>query len=307
MGRVVSVVGCGFGDEGKGKIIDAIAKDFDIVCRYQGGDNAGHTVSFEDKVFKLSLIPTGIFNSRTRIVLAHGMVINPKRLITEINYLEKAGFPLKDRLVISKDAHLVLDHHIRYDRSIESLDERTIGTTLRGIGYAYSDKASRINLRVGDIFEREQVLREKFSKIAKIYDPFFKAYNQDVIDVEGEIKKLTSLRKRLREYVKDTITLLRDEVKKGSKILLEGSQGILLDIDYGNYPYVTSSSITNPLSTTGFNYQDIKKIIGVVKAYTTRVGNGLLITEIKNKKTSSYIRERGREYGTVTERSRRIG
>lgn len=308
MASVSCIIGCSYGDEGKGKIVDFLSqKNFDVTVRYQGGDNAGHTICINDSVFKLNLIPTGILTSKNIAVLTHGVVINLNTLLNEITYLEKQGVSIKNRLFISHNAHLVLPFHTQYDSLIETLNNKdSIGTTKKGIGYAYSDKIKRINLQVKDLFN-PSLCRKKLSILGQYYNKFFLEHSVPTINLEEEITKILQHALVIKPFVCDTNKLLRNAVNSNKKILLEGAQGVLLDIDYGNYPFVTSSSVANFYTNTGLNYSDIANVIGVVKAYSTRVGNGVFVTEIEEENIADKIREKGREYGTVTGRKRRIG
>lgn len=308
MASVSCIVGCSYGDEGKGKIVDFLSQqDFDITVRYQGGDNAGHTVSINNNIFKLNLIPTGILTDKNIAVLTHGVVINLKTLLTEIAYLEKKGITVKDRLFISQNAHLLLSFHAQYDSLIENLNNKeSIGTTKKGIGYAYSDKIKRINLQIKDLFDFE-LCYKKLVVLAEYYNKIFQEYGVPLVNLDEEMASIGQAALQIKSFVCDTNKLLRNAIKKNKKILLEGAQGVLLDIDYGNYPYVTSSSVANFYTNSGLNYLDIANVIGVVKAYSTRVGNGVFVTEIEDESIADKIREKGNEYGTVTGRKRRIG
>lgn len=308
MASVSCIVGCSYGDEGKGKIVDFLSQqDFDITVRYQGGDNAGHTVSINNNIFKLNLIPTGILTDKNIAVLTHGVVINLKTLWTEIAYLEKKGIAVKDRLFISQNAHLLLSCHAQYDSLIENLNnQESIGTTKKGIGYAYSDKIKRINLQIKDLFDSE-LCYKKLVVLAEYYNKIFQEYGVPLVNLDEEMVAINQAALQIKPFVCDTNKLLRNAIKKNKKILLEGAQGVLLDIDYGNYPYVTSSSVANFYTNSGLNYLDIANVIGVVKAYSTRVGNGVFVTEIEDESIADKIREKGNEYGTVTGRKRRIG
>lgn len=308
MASVSCIVGCSYGDEGKGKIVDFLSQqDFDITVRYQGGDNAGHTVSINNNVFKLNLIPTGILTGKNIAVLTHGVVINLKTLLTEIAYLEKKDITVKDRLFISQNAHLLLSFHAKYDSLIENLNnQESIGTTKKGIGYAYSDKIKRINLQIKDLFDSE-LCYKKLVVLAEYYNKIFQEYGVPLVNLDEEMAAISHAALQIKPFVCDTNKLLRNAIKKNKKILLEGAQGVLLDIDYGNYPYVTSSSVANFYTNSGLNYLDIANVIGVVKAYSTRVGNGVFVTEIEDESIADKIREKGNEYGTVTGRKRRIG
>lgn len=304
----VVVVGTQWGDEGKGKITDYLAKEANAVVRFQGGNNAGHTIVFDNKKYALHLIPSGIFRKDTVNVLANGMVINPKALIKELEMLENGGIS-EFNLVISDRAHIVLPYHIQLDGLYEDLkeDNKKVGTTNKGIGPAYNDKSSRIGIRVCDFIDLK-TFKEKLIDNLKYYNKIFGLFGKPLIeplDVYEEYKEYSNL---IKQYVKDTSLLLNTMLEKGDKVLFEGAQGALLCLDHGTYPFVTSSSPTAsavPLNT-GVSPKYINQVIGVTKAYSTRVGSGHFVSSFNNE-VSDKIREVGHEYGTTTGRPRRIG
>ena len=306
MPRLV-IEGTQWGDEGKGKVTDFLASKADVVVRHQGGNNAGHTITFNNEKYALRLIPSGIFSPHTKNVLANGVVINPKALLEELQGLEERG--IKDyQLFISDRAHVLMPYHIDLDGAIENvLEGKKIGTTKRGIGPCYTDKASRNGIRIGDLLDKDY-LKERLSSILPIKNIELNSYKLKPYDFDTLYNELLSYGEKLRKYVVDTSVMLNEEIKKGKKILFEGAQGSMLCIDHGSYPYVTSSSpnaCSVPLNC-GIAPRYVDKVLGILKAYTTRVGEGPFPTELFDE-TSKYIRERGHEYGTVTKRPRRVG
>lgn len=304
----VAVVGSQWGDEGKGKITDFLAQKADVIVRYQGGPNAGHTVVVEEEVFKLHHLPSGILYPGKKCILGNGMVLDPVILQAELNSLKQRGI-IPDKLFISDRAHLIMPYHKKLDELEErGRSGRQIGTTKRGIGPAYVDKISRQGLRCGD-FQNEKELKNKLAFILKSKNEIFaKLYNEEGFTMEDlEVEYLPAARKLL-PYLTDASVFLAEEMEKGSKILFEGAQGTMLDIDHGTYPYVTSSSPVSGGACIGAGVAPyrINKVLGVAKAYTTRVGEGPFPTELKDH-IGDMIREKGREYGTTTGRPRRIG
>lgn len=303
----VVVVGSQWGDEGKGKITDFLACSADVVVRSQGGNNAGHTISFGGKKFALQSIPSGIFNPNIKNVMANGMVINPKAMLEELKGLEERG-TTKYQIFISNRAHIIMPYHILLDGAYESLKkDNKIGTTKKGIGPCYADKANRIGIRVAD-FINEDSFKKCLENTLPIKNRELESLGiapLNLMDIFNEYKEYA---KKIKPYVCDTSILLEEEIEKNSKILFEGAQGCMLCLDHGTYPYVTSSSPTAssvPLNC-GIAPSYINKVLGVAKAYNTRVGEGPFPTEIHDE-LGSYIRERGHEYGTVTKRPRRVG
>lgn len=304
----VVVVGTQWGDEGKGKITDFLAKEADAVVRFQGGNNAGHTIVFDNKKYALHLIPSGIFRKDTINVLANGMVINPKALIKELEMLKNSGIT-EFKLAISDRAHIVLPYHIQLDELFEDLkdDNKKVGTTNKGIGPTYSDKISRIGIRVCDFIDLE-IFEDKLEDNLNYYNKLFKLFGKPLIEPKIIFNEYKEYSQYIKKYVKDTSLLLNTMFDDGKKVLFEGAQGALLCLDHGTYPYVTSSSPTAasvPLNT-GISPKYINEIIGVTKAYSTRVGSGHFVTEFEDN-VAKRIRDIGHEYGTTTGRPRRIG
>lgn len=305
--NLLMIIGTQFGDEGKGKFVDLLSSQYDYIVRYQGGDNAGHTIVFDGKKFKLRLIPSGIFNSRNRVVIANGVVLNPVTLLEEIEYL-KSNQISTDNLYVSDKCHVIFPFHIEMDKLLEELKgDQKIGTTHKGIGPCYTDKVSRIGIRVCDLFDFN-VLLKKVQESLMIKNILFGKYEKQIFNPYTIAKQYYEIGLKIQPYIINTVALLNFAYEKKSKILFEGAQGIMLDIDYGTYPYVTSSNVVGLISSgTGIAVNKIKRILGIVKAYSTRVGSGPFISEIKDSELASYIREKGNEYGTVTKRPRRIG
>lgn len=304
----VVVVGTQWGDEGKGKITDFLAEKADVVVRFQGGNNAGHTIVFDNKKFALHLIPSGIFRKSTINILGNGMVINPKALIKELEMLKHGGIK-EYNLAISDRAHVVLPYHSALDRLFEDLKDgnKKVGTTNNGIGPAYSDKSSRIGIRVCDFIDLE-VFKDKLTDNLNYYNKLFKLFGKTAMDIDEVFSEYKNYSIRLKPFVTDTSILLNKMFENNKNVLFEGAQGSLLCLDHGTYPYVTSSSPTAasvPLNT-GISPKLIDEIIGVTKAYSTRVGGGYFATEVENGATQR-IRDVGNEYGTTTGRPRRIG
>ena len=304
------VAGLQWGDEGKGKIVDILAEHSDIVVRYGGGANAGHTVIVGDKRFALHLLPSGSVRPGTICVIANGVVLDPEVLITEIQTLKEKNISLEGRLFISENAHVVLDYHKKEDQlREESLGKNKIGTTIRGIGPCYSDKVGRsFAVRMADFRDIDK-LKEKLRTILEYKNKVFAAlYNAEPMSLDEIYKKCKSYAKTLVPFLTDTTEYLHKAIADGKSILFEGAQGSLLDLDHGTFPYVTSSN-SSPLGMPagcGIPTRLVDEFIGVVKAYTTRVGGGPFPTEQEND-TGQYIRDKGNEYGTTTGRPRRCG
>lgn len=299
----VVVVGSQWGDEGKGKITDYLSAKADIVVRYQGGNNAGHTIEFNGKKFALRLIPSGIFSGNP-VVLGNGMAINPKALLEEIDYLNQAEIST-DRILISDRAHIILPYHLEIDALQEKYrGDKNIGTTKKGIGPTYVDKYARIGIRMGEFID-EALFKERLEEVLPLKKKEFPELD---FTVEGIFEEYKEYAKVLKPMVCDTALVLDEAFENKQNILFEGAQGTMLDIDYGTYPYVTSShpGANGVCEGAGVGPVMIDDAIGIVKAYTTRVGSGAFPTEIEGE-TADRIREVGREYGTVTKRPRRIG
>lgn len=306
MSKVDVVLGTFFGDEGKGKIIDYLATKSDVAVRCSGGNNAGHTINVNGKKYAFHLIPSGILNSNTKAVIGNGVVIDPKVLIEEINELKANGISVEN-LYISTKAHIILPYHIMMDKLLEAnRGSNKIGTTARGIGPAYCDKYERCGIRVEDF------ISEKFAELARINiankNKIFESYGYETLDAELVIKEYEEYAKILKPYVVDTVNLLHDYLDEGKKILCEGAQATLLDIDFGTYPFVTSSNPTigGICTGSGLGAKDIGEVYGVLKAYASKVGEGPFLTEQDNE-IGDTIRELGHEYGTTTKRPRRCG
>ena len=303
------VVGAQWGDEGKGKIIDILSKGADYVVRYQGGNNAGHTVIKECGEFVLHLIPSGIFHPKTICVIGNGVVVDPAALMEEVESLEKKGFRVRGRLFVSERAHLIFPYHKQMDCLRESKKGfLKIGTTGRGIGPSYGDKAYRTGIRIADLYD-EKVFREKLQlAVSEKNEIFEKIYNQPPCDFNKIYADYRVWAKKLAPYVCDTALLLWEAHAKKKSILFEGAQGTHLDVDHGTYPFVTSSYVTagGAAVGTGMPPSNINNVIGVVKAYTTRVGEGPFPTEFDSR-LMEEIREKGKEFGATTGRPRRCG
>jgi adenylosuccinate synthase len=298
------IVGLQWGDEGKGKIVDHMAQTHDVVCRFAGGHNAGHTIVVDDKVYALHLIPSGVLNPNAVNIIGNGVVLSPENLIDK----ELKQFPsLKGKLFISDKAHLLLPYHAQIDQARERLRKKAIGTTGKGIGPAYADKISRVGHRVGELHypkKLAQKILNHFENNRVILD----SMQIQRPDEDELIKLLTHYKDELECYITDTTKLLWELLNEGKRVLLEGAQGTMLDIDHGTYPYVTSSNTISAgaCSGLGLNPKDIGKVTGIAKAYCTRVGNGPFPTE-DFEEAGKKMAEVGREFGTTTGRRRRCG
>ena len=301
------IVGAQWGDEGKGKIVDMLSEEADIVARYQGGANAGHTIVFDGKKYVLHLIPSGILHPTTICVIGNGVVIDPVALMEEIQMLESMGISVEGRLHISHKAHLIMPYHKLMDAAREK-QAGSIGTTGRGIGPAYYDKALRTGIRIVDLLDRE-TLREKIRHNLEEKNQLLQAlYGAEPIDVDAMIDEYVEFDTRIDPYITDTTLLLNTALKEGKRVLAEGAQGALLDLDHGTYPFVTSSNPTSGGACTGLGIPptSIKSVMGVVKAYSTRVGNGPFPTELHDD-IGELLRTEGHEFGATTGRKRRCG
>ncbi|WP_339228758.1 adenylosuccinate synthase [Oceanobacillus sp. FSL K6-2867] len=304
----VVVVGTQWGDEGKGKITDFLSQHAEVVARYQGGDNAGHTIKFDNTTYKLHLIPSGIFFKEKMCVLGNGMVINPKAFVDEIDYLHKHNITTEN-LRISNRAHIILPYHLKLDiLQEEEKGANKIGTTKKGIGPAYMDKVARIGIRVADLLDKEVFLEKLEQNVNEKNRIFEKVYGVEPMITEAILNEYFEYGQRMAKYVCDTSVVLNDALDEGKRVLFEGAQGVMLDIDQGTYPFVTSSSpIAGGVTIgSGVGPSKINHVVGVSKAYTTRVGDGPFPTELQDE-IGNQIREVGREYGTTTGRARRIG
>jgi len=309
MPQAVVIIGAQWGDEGKGKIVDYYSESADIVARFQGGNNAGHTLVVEGKTTILHLIPSGILHPHTKCFIGSGVVVDPDNFLEEIDILEKIGIKnLPDRIFLSDRSHLILDYHKLIDSARESHKSGFLGTTKRGIGPAYEDRASRRGLRIADLFDPEYFEMRLRENLKEKNILFSKLYETDTIDVEACVKKYLQFADKLRPYVRDVSDELYNAIDEGKKILYEGAQGILLDVDYGTYPYVTSSHTLPSQGALGLGTRIPKdtKFIGILKAYTTRVGEGPFPTELDNE-IGEKLRDTGAEYGATTGRPRRCG
>lgn len=300
----VAVVGMQWGDEGKGKIVDILAADSDIIARYQGGNNAGHTVVTEKGEFIFHLIPSGILHPEKKCVIGNGVVIDPPSLLSEIDYIEKKGFKVGTNLLIDERAHVTFSYHCAIDSIIDrSRGKGRIGTTGRGIGVTYRDKVSRIGIRMIDLLD-EETLREKLEISLGEKRDFY----QGKINFNKIVNEYLSYGEKLSRYITDISLFLNQEIGAGKKVLFEGAQGTMLDLDFGTYPYVTASnSIAGAVACgLGIGPTKIDKVLGITKAYTTRVGEGPFPTQF-SPEFEEKMRLRGNEYGATTGRPRRCG
>ncbi len=304
----IVIMGSQWGDEGKGKMTDWLAQKADMIVRYQGGNNAGHTIAFNGKTYKLQLIPSGIFEPQKINVIGNGVVVNPKALLGELQMLKDAGVT-PSNLKISSRAHLILPYHIQLDIAQEKQrGDRKVGTTHNGIGPAYMDKAARIGIRMCDLLEKDTFAAKLKENLAQKNALFEKIYDEEPFDFDSLFNEYYEYGQQLKDYVTDTSVLVNEAISAGKNVLFEGAQGIMLDLDHGTYPYVTSSNpvVGGALAGAGVGPQSLTKMVGVCKAYSTRVGEGPFPTELTNE-TGDWIREKAHEYGTVTGRPRRIG
>ncbi len=309
---IIVIIGAQWGDEGKGKVVDLLADRFDIVARYQGGHNAGHSVYVGEKAFVLRLLPSGIIHEDNVCVLGNGMVIDPKAFFEEVDQMESQGISISpERLKVSSRAHLIMPYHRALDHtSEERLGNEKIGTTLRGIGPAYEDKAGRRGIRVSDALSPE-VLRNRIERNLEEANRIIVLYGQPPLYADEIFDEITPLVERLRPFVTETSHFLSEAKKQNKKILLEGAQATLLDVDHGTYPFVTSSNPTAGGAAVGAGIppHHITGVLGIVRTYATRVGEGPFPTEMLDKEEAiaNLIRQRGNEYGSVTKRPRRCG
>ncbi|MGB9699179.1 MAG: adenylosuccinate synthase [Thermodesulfobacteriota bacterium] len=306
----IVIVGMQWGDEGKGKVVDLLTEYADVVVRFQGGNNAGHTVVVGEQTIILHLIPSGALYADKKCVIGNGVVVDPQVLLQEIDELRKLGhFKSDEQLLLSEDAHLIMPYHKLLDVARERLKgEGKIGTTGRGIGPAYEDKVAREGIRVGDLFDKD-VFRKKLAANLAIKNSFLTScLNEKGFDLEEIYKEYTGYAERLKKYVRNTSIFINQQIRNGRHILFEGAQGTHLDVDHGTYPFVTSSNTVAGGACTGAGIGPTKitEVIGVSKAYTTRVGSGPFPTELKDE-IGQRIRERGREFGATTGRPRRCG
>ena len=300
------VVGIQWGDEGKGKLVDFLTQKANLIARFQGGNNAGHTIVINGEKYVLHLIPSGILQKGKKCIIGNGVVVDPAVLLSEINALRRRGIEIDSNLLISKTAHLIMPYHIAIEKEYEK--DKKIGTTGRGIGPAYTDKIARHGVRVIDLFYPEILMAKITSNLFIINFLLENLYKATTLKAEDIFNLYINYGKELSKYVADTDIIINNEIESGGNVLFEGAQGTLLDIDHGTYPFVTSSNtITGGVCTgTGVSPIKIDRILGVAKAYTTRVGEGPFPTEIKDA-LGECLRQKGGEYGATTGRPRRCG
>jgi len=305
----IVVVGAQWGDEGKGKIVDLLTKDVNVIARYQGGHNAGHTVVINNEKFILHLVPSGILHKNKICVIGNGVVIDPKALIEEIDGLKERGIYVGKNLFVSENAHVIMPYHTAMDnKSEQARGFKKIGTTGRGIGPAYVDKMARVGIRMGDLL-KGRIFKEKLkANLSDVNYLFKRRYKIEKISPEKVYAEYMRYARYLTPFITDTTALINKLIDKGKNVLFEGAQGTLLDVDHGTYPYVTSSnaSVGGVCAGLGVPPTKIDGILGVMKAYTTRVGGGPFPTELKDK-LGDALREKGGEYGATTGRPRRCG
>ena len=311
MSKVDVVIGCFYGDEGKGKVIDYLAGNADVAVRATGGDNAGHTIKVDGVKYAMHLIPSGILSGHTVGVIGNGVVLNPEVLLTEINNLKEHGYDVDNNLKISDKAHVIFPYHRMLDLALEKVRKAKIGTTGKGIGPSYCDKFERSGIRMEDLYApnfKEKLIEMTESRLAllKFYDP--ETDYESKMNFDDLFATYTDYANQLKPFVCDTITYLHKALEDDKNVVVEGAQATLLDIDFGSYPFVTSSNPTigGILTGTGLSAADIGNVYGVIKAYSSRVGEGPYVTELLDA-TGDRIRELGHEYGTTTGRPRRCG
>jgi adenylosuccinate synthase len=309
---ITVLLGAQWGDEGKGRITDAVAADADIVARYNGGDNAGHTITIGDQVFKLHLLPSGVFRERCLNVIGNGVVLNPKNFLKERDQIMAAGYPVTPKnLQISEAAHVILPGHIALDAARETT-KGGIGTTQRGIGFAYSDKAARTGLRAGAMHDPERFADAVYEHTSQVNRVLEREYGRPGLDARAAASEYAAAAQQVAPYLANTFLIVNRALANGKHVLAEGAQAVMLDIDHGTYPYVTSSSATigGVLTGLGVPAQAIKRVVGMAKAFTTRVGAGPFVTELSGD-LALRLRGTGQnpwdEYGATTGRARRVG
>ncbi|PLS82328.1 MAG: adenylosuccinate synthase [Chloroflexi bacterium] len=304
---VVAIIGGQWGDEGKGRVVDLLAQHAHMVIRYSGGNNAGHTVINDRGTFKLHLVPAGIFNPETTNIIGTGVVVDPAALLEELAMLAEAGVTF-DNLYISDRAHVIMPYHREQDRIQESLrGDGRIGTTGRGVGPAYGDKMERIGIRMGDLLHAD-TLHQHLARALDAKNTWLQAYGGKAQPLQALHQQFVDYGHQLRAYIKPTHPLVQQALSRGQDVLLEGAQASLLDVDWGTYPYVTSSApgAAGACQGAGIGPRQVSHVLGVFKAYTTRIGGGPFPTELTDE-TGNLLRERGHEYGTTTGRPRRCG
>lgn len=303
------ILGAQWGDEGKGKVVDLLTENSDVVVRFSGGHNAGHTVVIKGKKHVLHLVPSGMMHDGKLNIIGNGVVVEPQALIKEIEDLAAVGVSCDGRLFLSKRAHLIMPYHIMFDKQSEiKKGSNKIGTTGRGIGPSYADKAARVGLRVGDLYDEEFLKEKIFQNVTEMNEIAAKIYGLDALDPQVVFEEYKKYGEILKPYVAETSYMVNKFYDEGKKMMLEGAQGALLDVDHGTYPFVTSSSSTSGGASTGtgLSPRKIGNIIGVMKAYTTRVGSGPFPTELEDA-DGQRLRDVGHEYGATTGRPRRCG
>src|SRR3989338_6498848 len=303
-----AVLGLQWGDEGKGKVVDLLGKDADFAVRFHGGNNAGHTVVIKDKKFFFHLIPSGVFNKKTIGVIGNGVIIDLEVLLDEINTLKSEEISLKNKLFISPRCHLILPYHKALDEAYEKMrGKEALGTTGRGIGPCFADKVSYNGIRIYELIHFD-LFEEKFGFQAEIKNKILKSLDLKLINIKQELTKYKKIKDKIAPYVADTYALIYDACRQNKNILFEGAHGTMLDIDWSPYPFSTgSNTVLGAINRgSGLPAKSINKIVGIVKAYTARVGGGPLPTEIEGG-LAKKIREKGHEYGTTTGRPRRVG
>jgi len=304
----VVLIGTQWGDEGKGKVTDFLAEKADVIVRYQGGNNAGHTVVVDDKVYKLHLIPSGILYQDKTCIIGSGVVIDPAVLIRELETLESYGISTVN-LKISQRAHVIFPYHKLQDQAEEaSKGKNKIGTTCRGIGPAYMDKSARIGIRMIDLIDQDELAVLLERNVEGKNRMLTRVYGSEGVDYKAVLETYRGYADTLKKYVADVPVIVNEAIKQGKNVLFEGAQGTLLDLDYGTYPFVTSSNPTAGAACigAGIGPTKIDRVLGVAKAYTTRVGEGPFPTELKDE-VGAYMRDQGGEFGTTTGRPRRCG
>lgn len=305
---VIAIIGGQWGDEGKGKIVDLLAEKANLVARFSGGTNAGHTVVNPQGEFRMRLVPSGIFHPQATCIIGNGVVVDPAVLLEEIEHLQKRGVNTS-KLFVSERAHLIMPYHLILDDLEEkSRGGKALGTTRKGVGPAYVDKMARLGIRAGDLLDKENLFQRLRLVLESKNDILTKVYGVPPLSLEEIYHQYANYGDRLASFIRETEPLLEQALARGEMVLLEGAQGTLLDVDFGTYPYVTSSSAAAGGACTGVGLSPVKidRIIGVFKSYTTRVGGGPLPTELKDE-TGELIRQRAREFGTTTGRPRRCG
>lgn len=306
LSQCLTIIGTQYGDEGKGKFTELIAKDFDIIARYQGGDNAGHSIVIKDKRYSLRLIPSGIFYPNKTVIIGNGVVVNPETLFEEIKYLNENKISTSN-LIVSSRAHIIFNYHKIIDELNETIKgKKKIGTTKRGIGPCYSDKVNRVGIRFCDLFDIKS-LEQKISAAIADKNIILKHFNYEKLDAKKIAKQYYAYGQKLKKYIADTDVIINKALNDKKRILFEGAQGEMLDLDFGTYPFVTSSNvISGAYNGSGLMFNKIHSVLGITKAYLSRVGSGPMPTEM-DEKTANIIRTLGNEFGTVTKRPRRIG